>query len=291
MKILKSYIRFMVSLFVLLIVFSLSAVVTYPNEYTLIKQFGAVKKVISEPGLSFKIPLFQSTQSIPKYKMCYDLAPSEVNTADKKIMTVDSFALWEIDDPLKYVTTLGANQSNAEGRLNNQVYNSVKTVMSSTTQEDIISGRDGELAQAVTQLIGTSLDSYGIQLNKVETKMLDLPDANRESVYDRMISERENIAAGYTAQGQSEYNKIKNETDKEISIKISKAEAEAEKIMAEGEAEYMRILSEAYNDESKSDFYNFLRGLDALKATIKGDNKTLVLDKDSEMARILMNIQ
>lgn len=281
----------MVSLFVLLIVFSLSAVVTYPNEYTLIKQFGAVKKVISEPGLSFKIPLFQSTQSIPKYKMCYDLAPSEVNTADKKIMTVDSFALWEIDDPLKYVTTLGANQSNAEGRLNNQVYNSVKTVMSSTTQEDIISGRDGELAQAVTQLIGTSLDSYGIQLNKVETKMLDLPDANRESVYDRMISERENIAAGYTAQGQSEYNKIKNETDKEISIKISKAEAEAEKIMAEGEAEYMRILSEAYNDESKSDFYNFLRGLDALKATIKGNNKTLVLDKDSEMARILMNIQ
>lgn len=291
MKILKSYIRFMISLFVLLIVFSLSAVVTYPNEYTLIKQFGAVKKVISEPGLSFKIPLFQSTQSIPKYKMCYDLAPSEVNTADKKIMTVDSFALWEIDDPLKYVTTLGANQSNAEGRLNNQVYNSVKTVMSSTTQEDIISGRDGELAQAVTQLIGTSLDSYGIQLNKVETKMLDLPDANRESVYDRMISERENIAAGYTAQGQSEYNKIKNETDKEISIKISKAEAEAEKIMAEGEAEYMRILSEAYNDESKSDFYNFLRGLDALKATIKGNNKTLVLDKDSEMARILMNIQ
>lgn len=281
----------MVSLFVLLIAFSLSAVVTYPNEYTLIKQFGAVKKVISEPGLSFKIPLFQSTQSIPKYKMCYDLAPSEVNTADKKIMTVDSFALWEIDDPLKYVTTLGANQSNAEGRLNNQVYNSVKTVMSSTTQEDIISGRDGELAQAVTQLIGTSLDSYGIQLNKVETKMLDLPDANRESVYDRMISERENIAAGYTAQGQSEYNKIKNETDKEISIKISKAEAEAEKIMAEGEAEYMRILSEAYNDESKSDFYNFLRGLDALKATIKGNNKTLVLDKDSEMARILMNIQ
>lgn len=281
----------MISLFVLLIVFSLSAVVTYPNEYTLIKQFGAVKKVISEPGLSFKIPLFQSTQSIPKYKMCYDLAPSEVNTADKKIMTVDSFALWEIDDPLKYVTTLGANQSNAEGRLNNQVYNSVKTVMSSTTQEDIISGRDGELAQAVTQLIGTSLDSYGIQLNKVETKMLDLPDANRESVYDRMISERENIAAGYTAQGQSEYNKIKNETDKEISIKISKAEAEAEKIMAEGEAEYMRILSEAYNDESKSDFYNFLRGLDALKATIKGNNKTLVLDKDSEMARILMNIQ
>lgn len=291
MKIFKNYIRFMVMLVLGVFLFSLSSVVTYPNEYILIKQFGAVKRVISEPGLSFKIPFIQTTQSIPKYEMCYDLAPSEVNTADKKIMTVDSFVLYQISDPLKYVTTLGANQSAAEGVINNNVYNSVKTVMSSTTQEDIISGRDGELAEAVTRLIGDKLESYGFNLKKVETKMLDLPDDNRTAVYERMISERGNIAAGYTAQGEAEYNKIKNETNKEISIKISKAEADAEKIKAEGEAEYMRILSEAYNDESKSDFYNFLRGLDTLKTTIKGDKKTLILDKDSEIARILMNIQ
>ncbi len=291
MKLVKLWVKFMCVLVFGVFLLSVSTVVAYPNEYVLIKQFGAVKKVINEPGIYLRIPFIQNTQSIPKYKICYDLEPSDVNTADKKIMTVDSFVLWEISDPLKYVTTLGANQSTAEGRINNVVYNSVKTVMSSTLQEDIISGRDGELAEAITNKIGSSLDSYGIRLIKVETKMLDLPDDNREAVYERMISERGNIAAGYTAQGESEYNKIKNETNKEINIKISEAEAKAEEIKAEGEAEYMRILSDAYNDESKSDFYNFIRGLDTLKTTLKGDNKTLVLDKNSEIARILMNIQ
>lgn len=291
MKSIYNYIKFIVLLIVGLIVFGTVTVTVYPNEYVLIKQFGAVKKVISEPGLYFKLPLIQNTQSIPKYKMCYDLEPSDVNTADKKIMTVDSFVLWEVSDPLKYVTTLGANQSTAEGRINNVVYNSIKTVLSSTMQEDIISGRNGELAEAITNNISTSLDSYGIRLIKVETKMLDLPDDNRQSVYERMISERGNIAAGYSAQGESEYNKIKNETNKEIDIKISEAKAKAEEIKAEGEAEYMRILSDAYNDEGKSDFYNFIRGLDTLKTTLKGTNKTLVLDKDSEIARILLNIR
>lgn len=291
MKSIYNYIKFIVLLIVGLIVFGTVTVTAYPNEYVLIKQFGAVKKVISEPGLYFKLPLIQNTQSIPKYKMCYDLEPSDVNTADKKIMTVDSFVLWEVSDPLKYVTTLGANQSTAEGRINNVVYNSIKTVLSSTMQEDIISGRNGELAEAITNNISTSLDSYGIRLIKVETKMLDLPDDNRQSVYERMISERGNIAAGYSAQGESEYNKIKNETNKEIDIKISEAKAKAEEIKAEGEAEYMRILSDAYNDEGKSDFYNFIRGLDTLKTTLKGTNKTLVLDKDSEIARILLNIR
>lgn len=291
MKSVYSYIKFISLLILGLIVFGTVTVTAYPNEYVLIKQFGAVKKVISEPGLYFKIPFIQNTQSIPKYKMCYDLEPSDVNTADKKIMTVDSFVLWEVSDPLKYVTTLGANQSTAEGRINNVVYNSIKTVLSSTMQEDIISGRNGELAEAITNNISTSLDSYGIKLIKVETKMLDLPDDNRQSVYERMISERGNIAAGYSAQGESEYNKIKNETNKEIDIKISEAKAKAEEIKAEGEAEYMRILSDAYNDEGKSDFYNFIRGLDTLKTTLKGSNKTLVLDKDSEIARILLNIQ
>lgn len=291
MKSVYSYIKFISLLILGLIVFGTVTVTAYPNEYVLIKQFGAVKKVISEPGLYFKIPFIQNTQSIPKYKMCYDLEPSDVNTADKKIMTVDSFVLWEVSDPLKYVTTLGANQSTAEGRINNVVYNSIKTVLSSTMQEDIISGRNGELAEAITNNISTSLDSYGIRLIKVETKMLDLPDDNRQSVYERMISERGNIAAGYSAQGESEYNKIKNETNKEIDIKISEAKAKAEEIKAEGEAEYMRILSDAYNDEGKSDFYNFIRGLDTLKTTLKGTNKTLVLDKDSEIARILLNIR
>ena len=277
---------------ILVLIFALvtlgsSMVSTYNDEYKLVLQFGKVVRVIDTPGLSFKIPFIQTTQSIPNYEMIYDLVPSEVNTKDKKVMVTDSFALWSVTDPLKYLSRLGANKANAESRISVVVYNAVKNVISSTDQADVISGRDGTLAEMITEKIGTSLESYGITVKKVETKMLDLPDSNKEAVYQRMISERQNIAAGYIADGQYESNVIKNSTDREVSIMISEAKAQAEKIRAEGEAEYMRILSEAYNDESKADYYNYIRSLDALKASLKGANKTIILNENSELARIL----
>ena len=270
-----------------LITLGYSMVITYKDEYNLVLQFGKVVRVIDTPGLSFKIPFIQTTQSIPNYEMVYDLVPSEVNTRDKKVMLTDSFALWSVTDPLEYLSRLGASKANAESRISVVVYNAVKNVISSTDQADVISGRDGKLAELITERIGNSLDSYGITVKKVETKMLDLPDSNKEAVYQRMISERQNIAAGYTADGQYQSNVIKNTTDKDVSIIISEAEAKAEKIRAEGEAEYMRILSNAYNDESKADYYNYIRSLDALKASLKGSNKTVILNENSELARIL----
>lgn len=270
-----------------LVILSSSMVSTYNDEYKLVLQFGKVVRVIDTPGLSFKIPFIQTTQSIPNYEMIYDLVPSEVNTRDKKVMVTDSFALWSVTDPLKYLSRLGANKANAESRISVVVYNAVKNVISSTDQADVISGRDGKLAEMITEKIGGSLDSYGITVKKVETKMLDLPDSNKEAVYQRMISERQNIAAGYIADGQYESNVIKNSTDRQVSVLISEAKAQAEKIRAEGEAEYMRILSEAYNDESKADYYNYIRSLDALKVSLKGTDKTVILNENSELARIL----
>ncbi|MBR5268661.1 MAG: protease modulator HflC [Lachnospiraceae bacterium] len=285
-KISSSFIAIIV-LVLVLVVGGSSIVSTYNDEYKLVLQFGKVVKVIDEPGLSFKIPFIQTTMSIPNYEMVYDLVPSEVNTRDKKVMVTDSFALWSITDPLEYLSRLGANKANAESRISVVVYNAVKNVISSTDQADVISGRDGKLAEMITEKIGDSLDSYGITVKKVETKMLDLPDSNKEAVYQRMISERQNIAAGYIADGQYESTVIKNSTDREVSVLISEAKAKAEKIRAEGEAEYMRILSEAYNDTSKAEYYNYLRSLDALKASLKGSNKTIILNEDSEIARLL----
>ena len=270
-----------------LIVLDSSMVSTYNDEYKLVLQFGKVVRVIDTPGLSFKVPFIQTTQSIPNYEMVYDLVPSEVNTRDKKVMLTDSFALWSVTDPLEYLSRLGASKANAESRISVVVYNAVKNVISSTDQADVISGRDGKLAELITERIGNSLDSYGITVKKVETKMLDLPDSNKESVYQRMISERNNIAAQYTADGEYQSSLIKNETDKTVKETVAKANAEAEKIKAEGEARYMQILSEAYNDESKADFYNYVRSLDAIKASLRGDNKTVILNEDSEIARIL----
>ena len=284
-KLLKSMSAFLVVVIILLAGSSL--VVTRANEYVMIKQFGKVVRVEDTAGPSLRIPFLQSVQRIPKYKMISDLYPSDVTTKDKKVMTVDSFVIWDIDDPVKYLSSLNASKEKAEIRLGNVVYNSIKNVLSSTNQADIISGRDGELAKVITENIGSAMDSYGIHIYAVETKKLDLPDSNKESVYQRMISERNNIAAQYTADGEYQSSLIKNDTDRSVKETIAKAEAEAEKIKAEGEAKYMQILSEAYNDESKADFYNYVRSLDAIKASLKGPDKTIILDADSELARIL----
>lgn len=262
-------------------------VVTRANEYAMIIQFGRVVRVEDSAGPSLRVPFLQSVQKVPKYKMISDLYPSDVTTKDKKVMTVDSFVIWDISDPVKYLSSLNASKEKAEVRLGNVVYNSIKNVLSSTNQADIISGRDGELASVITENIGGAMDSYGIHIYAVETKKLDLPDSNKESVYQRMISERNNIAAQYTADGEYQSALIRNETDKTVKETIAKAEAEAEKIKAEGEARYMQILSGAYNDESKADFYNYVRSLDAIKASLKGENKTVILSEDSELAHIL----
>ena len=270
----------------LLVLGTSGIVVTNENEYSLIRQFGKVDHVVSEAGVSFKVPFIQSVETLPKQTLLYDLYPSDVITSDKKTMICDSYVLWKITDPLKFAQTLSSSISNAESRLDTMVYNSTKNVISSITQDDVISGRDGELAEAIIANIGTSLDQYGVELLSFETTQLDLPRTNKAAVYERMISERSNIAATYTAEGSSEAQKIKNTTDKEVSILISDAEKQAAILVAEGEAEYMRILSEAYADSSRQEFYSFVRSLDAIKASMKGDNKTVILSPDSPIAQI-----
>ncbi len=269
-----------------IIVGSSSIVVTYENQYSLIRQFGKVDHVVSDAGVSFKIPFIQSVDTLPKQTMLYDMSSSDVITSDKKTMICDSYILWKISDPLKFAQTLNSSITNAENRLDTIVYNSTKNVISSLTQEDVISGRDGELSAAIINNIGSTLDQYGIELLAFENKQLDLPSDNKAAVYERMISERDNIAATYTAEGSSEAQKIKNTTDKEVTVMLSEAEKQAEILIAEGEAEYMRILSEAYADSSKQDFYSFVRSLDAVKASMVGNNKTVILSSDSPIAQI-----
>ena len=261
-------------------------VVTYPNEYTIIKQFGRIESIRETPGLSLKLPFIQTAESVENEVLLYDLAVSDVMTKDKKSMIADCFVLWEIEDPYKYTQTLSAQKSNAEFRIDTSVYNSLKNVISSLSQEEVISGRDGELTKAIMENIGDTLGQYGIKLLAVETKSLDLPDENKNAVYERMISERNNIAATYQAEGQEEAKEISNNTTAEIIVMQSQANAQAEEIIAKGEAEYMRILSEAYNDPEKADFYLFLRALDAAKTTMTGDNKTLIIDETSPIAQI-----
>ncbi len=281
---------FVIIIAIVILLFS-SIVVTKENQFSVIKRFGKIERVINHAGISLKSPFVEEVYTIPKSIQFYDMPESDVITMDKKTMVADSYVLWKVENPVVFAQTLNSSVVKAEGRIDTTVYNTIKLVIGRLTQTDVISGRDGELNSEFMENIGNAMEQYGIKLISVETKHLDLPNDNKVAVFDRMISERAQMAATYTAQGESQAQKIQNETDKEVAISISNAKTKAAKITAEGEAEYMKVLSAAYSDQARSEFYTYIRALDAAKASLKGDNKTLILSPDSPITQIFYKLK
>lgn len=264
------------------------------NEYACTVRFSKIIETTDTAGLHFKIPFVDSVKYFSKATQLYDIPPSEVLTSDKQNMTVDCYILWSISDPKLFYQTLGS-KATAEQRLDALTYNELKTVMGTLAQADIINMEDGAKRNEIYENIATDVDSlaktYGIRVEDVKIKQFDLPESNLNAVYNRMISERNQMAEKYTADGNYEASIIRNDVDKQVNIIVSDAEAEAAKLEAEGEQEYMRLLAEAYDTADKKDFYEFTLALDALKASLTGDEKTVILDGNSELARILMGAE
>ena len=281
-----------IAILVILALLALNSMFTVrENEYACTVRFSKIIDTTDQAGLHFKIPFVDSVKYFTKATQLYDIPPSEVLTSDKQNMTVDCYILWSISDPKLFYQTLGST-SVAEQRLDALTYNELKTVMGTLAQSDIINIKDGAKRNEIYENISTDVDTlartYGIQVEDVKIKQFDLPESNLNAVYNRMISERNQMAEKYTADGNYEASIIRNNVDKQVDIIVSNAEAEAAKLVAEGEAEYMRLLAEAYDSNDKKDFYEFTLALDALKASLTGAEKTVILDANSELARILM---
>lgn len=287
----KKKIILLVIAVLLIIVLANSAYTVKENQYACTVRFSKIISTVDTAGLHFKVPFIDSIKYFSKATTLYDIPPSEVLTSDKQNMTVDCYILWKIKDPLKFYQTLG-NSTVAEERLNALTYNALKNVMGTLAQADIINMEDGskrnEIYDGIAASVNTLAETYGISVVDVKIKQFDLPESNLNAVYSRMISERNQMAEKYTADGNKEATLIRNQVDKQVNIIISNAEAEAAKLEAEGEAEYMRRLAEAYDTAEKKDFYAFTLALDALKASLNGNEKTVILDANSELARILM---
>lgn len=262
-----------------------------PDQYANTVRFSKTVKTVSEPGLYIKFPVIDDVKYFPKQVLLYDMQPSDVLTADSKTMQVDNYVTWRITDPLTFYKTLG-NISEAETRIDMLTYSAIRTEMGKLERDEIINPSDiksrDNFNENVINATSDATKSYGIEIMDIKIKKLDLPSDNEAAVYNRMISERNKIAAEERAEGEKEATLIKNEVDKEAGITISNATAEAAKIKAEGEGEYMRILGEAYNTADKQSFYEFTRSLDALKASL-GNQSTIILDKDSILAKAIMN--
>jgi len=287
----KKWIIIAIIVVALLIVGECSTYVVYENQYACTFRFSKIINTESKPGLHFKIPFVDSVAYFTKSSQLYDIPPSEVLTSDKQNMTVDCYLIWKITDPQQFYRALGTTER-AEERLNSIAYSALKNNMSNLAQADIINMNDGAERNEIYESIAVAVDQqarpYGIEVEDMKIKQFDLPDSNLNAVYSRMISERKQMAEKFAADGNYEASIIRNDVDKNVNILITNAEAQAAKLEAEGEAEYMRLLAEAYNTADKKDFYEFTLALDALKQSLTGTEKTIILDQDSPLAQILL---
>ena len=286
----KSFVFTIILVFALLV--GLNSIFTVAeNEYACTVRFSKIIDTTDTAGLHFKIPFIDSVKYFTKATQLYDIPPSEVLTSDKQNMTVDCYILWSISDPKLFYQRLSTTTA-AEERLDAITYNELKTAMGTLAQADIINMEDGAKRNDIYENISSDVDAlaaaYGIHVEDVKIKQFDLPESNLNAVYNRMISERNQMAEKYTADGNYEASIIRNDVDKQVNIIVTNAEAEAAKLVAEGEGEYMRMLAAAYDSKDKQEFYEFTLALDALKSSLDGTEKTVILDANSELAQILM---
>lgn len=277
-------------IFFVLIGFVLSNVfVVKEGEYKVIRQFGEVVRIIDEPGLNFKIPFVQSVSTLPKYQKFYEVQQAEINTKDKKRMLVDNYAVWRIQDPKKMISNLRTVE-NAEAKMSEFIFSVVRTQLGQLNYDEIIDEENssrGNFNETVTKEVNDLLhrDNYGIVVTDIRMKRIDLPAENEESVYKRMISERETKAQEYLSMGDAEKNRIIANTDREVKELLAKAQADAEKIRAEGEQKAAQTYNNAFSKDPN--FYNLFRTLESYKRTIDGET-VIILPADSPYAKLLM---
>jgi membrane protease subunit HflC len=280
---------FLLVLMAIIIFIFTNVFIVKEGEYRVIRQFGEVVRIEDTPGLSYKLPFIQSVSTLPKYQMTYDVSEAEINTKDKKRMIIDNYAIWRIKNPKKMITNARTVEK-AESRMEEFIYSVVRAELGQLNYDEIINDEKssrGSLNDRVTEKVNELLtqDNYGIVLVDVRMKRTDLPAENEQSVYTRMISERESKAQEYLSMGDAEKNRIVADTDREVKEMLAKAQADAEVIRAEGEGEAAKIYNQSFSKDPS--FYELYRTLESYKKTIN-EKSVIVLPSDSPYARLLM---
>lgn len=274
-------------LFALLVLLT-NVYVVKENEYRVVRQFGEVVGIYEEPGLRMKIPFVQSVSTLPKYLMTYDVSEAEINTKDKKRIIIDNYAVWHVVNPRELITN-AVTIVNAESRMEEFIYSVVRTELGQLNYDEIINDENssrGSLNDTVTARVNELLakDQYGIRVVDVRMKRTDLPEENEQSVYTRMISERDSTAQDYLSQGDAKKREIEAQADREAQEVIASAKKEAALIQSEGESEAAKIYNESFSKDPE--FYKLYRSLQSYSKTI-GEDTVIILPSDSPYAQIL----
>lgn len=258
------------------------------GQYKVVLKFGEAVRVVSTPGLKFKIPFIENVVMLPKYQMTYESNPTTMLTLDKKSIVVDNYTVWRIKDATQFNKQVKSVSVGIQ-RIDEAVYNSVRRKLAEINFDNIISENTvrGNINDEITQDVAGSLekDDYGIEIIDVRIKRTDFPESNKQSVYTRMISDRQSIAARYLSEGDEESRKITSKADRTAIELMAQAEADAKKIVAEGEQAAAKIYNEAYGKDPE--FYSFYRTLESYVTTLQNE-PVIMLPIDSPYAKILL---
>lgn len=275
----------------LLIIGAGSLFIVKEGEFKVVLRFGEAIRTETTPGLKLKVPFIENTTSLPKYQMTLENNPGQILTKDKKPIIVDNYTIWRIVNPSKFIRTVH-NVSGGRQRIDEAVYNSVRRKLSEVEYDVIISENTarGNINDEITNEVISALqrDDYGIEIVDVRIKRTDLPEGNKQSVYNRMISDRQSMAARYLSEGDEESRKMTSRADRTASELISQAQADAKKIVAEGEQEAAVIYNNAYGKDPQ--FYNLYRTLESYIVTMK-NQPVIMMPIDSPYTSILLGQQ
>jgi len=235
-----------------------------------------------------KIPFIQSVTRLPKNQMTYNISEEEINTKDKKRIIIDNYAVWRITDPKALISNAGT-LSKAETRMEEFIYSVIRTELGQLRYDEIINDENssrGSINDRVTERVNELLqnDKYGVEVVDVRIRRTDLPAENEQSVFTRMISERESTAQLYLSEGDADKRRIEAQTDQQVQAMLATANKEASIIQAEGEAEAAKIYNKSFSQDPE--FYSLYRTLESYKKTV-GEDTVIILPASSPYAKIL----
>ena len=254
------------------------------KEQGLVLQFGEPKRVIQSSGLHFKIPMIQNVVKYDRRILEYNLPVEEVIAVDKKRMLIDSFARYKIIDPLEFYKTVG-NETNVRNRINSNVISSLRRVVGRVTLDELLSDERSKIMERIKLEVNDEAKRFGIEVVDVRIRRADLPEANSQAIFERMISERVREAKEFRAKGAEEAQRIRAEADKEKTVILAEATRKSEILRGEGEAESIEIYADAFKKDPE--FYSFYRSMQAYAKVLGDDGTTMIISPDSEFLKFL----
>lgn len=280
----KLFIIFLLTLLVAAVV--ANTYVVQEDELVVIKRFGRVEKIINEPGLYFKLPLIQNTDSLTKKLNDYEVQPIKVFSKDKKNVILMNYAIWKITEPHSFINNVETIGS-AEVLIESAVYSAARQKYSELSYAEIIKGvADGkDYSEDITAEVRKQLQNTGMSILDVRLMRIDLAAEDEDRAFVKIKSEREKIAKQYMSMAENEASQIKAEADKQAKIIISKAYAASEEIKGKADAEAAKIYAASYNRDPE--FYRFTRTMESYKKTLKGKT-TIILPIDSPYTKYLI---